>query len=175
MIAAQPALLPAAIEQKDMKMQKILTALGLVSCVVLLACTGHVTDSPAPAADSIKSAQAEAPKKNVDFIQPPDTDYTGDYVDRYKNGVIKFTGFFRFGKRHGQWMAFYINGEKWSECFYDKGIKQGASNVFYPNGIPQFRGWYKNDLKDSTWTFYDTLGRVIEVKHFRNDEELPLR
>lgn len=109
---------------------------------------------------------------NNGFIQAPDSDYTGDYIDKYKNGVVKFSGFFRFGKRHGQWLAFYLNGEKWSECFYDKGLKEGYSAVYYPNGKMQYSGWYKNDLKDSVWSFYDTTGVVMTTKYFKNNEEI---
>lgn len=108
------------------------------------------------------------------IVSPPDTDYTGDYIDKYPNGVIKFNGFFRFGERHGQWMAFYENGIKWSECFYDKGKKHGATMVYYPNGKLQYSGWFKNDLKDSLWFFYDQSGKEIDKHAFRNGEETGL-
>jgi antitoxin component YwqK of YwqJK toxin-antitoxin module len=119
-------------------------------------------------------SQKIASELNKYLIQPPDTDYTGDYVDKYANGVIKFTGFFRFGLRHGQWMAFYDNGIKWSECFYDKGKRQGASMVYFPNGKLQYSGWYKNDLRDSLWFFYDETGKEIDKRAFKNDIETGL-
>ena len=108
------------------------------------------------------------------LISPPDSDYTGDYIDKYPNGVIKFTGFFRFGERHGQWMAFYENGLKWSECFYDKGKKHGSTMVYHPNGKLFYSGWYKNDLKDSLWFYYDTIGKEVDRRAFKNDIETGL-
>lgn len=108
------------------------------------------------------------------LIAPPDSDYTGDYIDKYPSGVIKFTGFFRFGERHGQWLAFYENGLKWSECFYDKGKKHGATMVYHPNGKLFYSGWYKNDLKDSLWFYYDTIGKEVDKRAFRNDIETGL-
>lgn len=108
------------------------------------------------------------------LIVPPDTDYTGDYTDKYPNGVIKFTGFFRFGERHGEWMAFYENGLKWSDCFYDKGKKHGATTVYHPNGKLFYTGWYKNDLKDSLWLFYDTLGKEVDRRAYRDNIETGL-
>lgn len=108
------------------------------------------------------------------IIQPPDSDYTGDYVDKYSNGVIRFSGFFRFGQRHGQWMAFYENGVLWSECFYDKGNRHGASKVYYPSGKLQYSGWFKNDKRDSLWFFYDEAGKEIDKRAYRNDEETGL-
>jgi hypothetical protein len=101
------------------------------------------------------------------LISPPDSDYTGDYMDKYPNGIIKFNGFFRFGKRHGQWMAFYENGIKWSECFYDKGKKHGSTMVYHPNGNLYYSGWYKQDEKDSLWFFYDDKGKELDRRAFR--------
>lgn len=106
------------------------------------------------------------------LIVPPDSDYTGDYIDRYKSGVVKFTGFFRFGERHGQWMAFYENGILWSECYYDKGKKHGLSKVYFPNGQAQYIGWYKNDLQDSVWVYYNEEGKVLEKRAFHKGEEV---
>ncbi len=122
-------------------------------------------------AEKVKQVQEEK-KKNIYLIEPPDTNYTGDYLDKYPNGNVKFQGFFRFGKRHGQWMAYYASGLLWSECFYDKGIRHGANNVYYEDGKPHYKGWYKNDLRDSTWTFYDTIGKVIEHIKFKNDDQI---
>ena len=53
------------------------------------------------------------------LILPPDSDYTGSYVDKYPNGIVKFSGYFRFGERHGQWMSFHPNGLAWSELHFD--------------------------------------------------------
>jgi len=107
-------------------------------------------------------------------ISPPDTDYTGDYLEKYPNGITKFQGFYRFGLRHGHWMSFYDNGEKWSETFYDKGKRQGANNVYYPSGKLQYSGWYKNDLRDSLWFFYDEAGKEIDRRAYRENEETGL-
>ncbi len=107
-------------------------------------------------------------------IAPPDKDYTGDYVDKYPNGVIRFTGFFRFGKRHGQWLAFYENGIKWSECYYDNGKKNGQSTVYFQNGNIQYTGWYKQDLQDSLWFFYDENKKEVDRRAYRKGEETGL-
>ncbi len=127
--------------------------------------------------DSLKNAASTTtltPNKGQFTITPPDKDYTGDYVDKYPSGVIKFTGFFRFGQRHGQWLAFYENGIKWSECFYDKGKRQGASMVYFPDGKLYYSGWFKNDLRDSIWVFYDEKGKEVDRRAFKNDVETGL-
>jgi len=163
-----------------------MTKLRTIQFIVLMSlgilffnCKGGSSANEQQKQDSLKGisnadSQRIVNELNKYLIQPPDTDYTGDYIDKYPNGVIKFTGFFRFGKRHGEWMAFYENGLKWSDCFYDKGMKHGATMVYHPNGKLYYSGWYKNDLRDSLWLFYDTLGKVIDRHAFRNDIETGL-
>ncbi len=108
-------------------------------------------------------------KKNPLLILPPDSVYTGSYVDKYPSGITKFSGFFRFGQRHGQWFSFYPNGEAWSEMHYDKGLKQGPNIAYYENGKIRFSGFYKNDKQDSVWSYYDSLGNLAKKVVFKND------
>ena len=146
------------------------------SGLILFACnnTGSKTSAtPADSTQQTTSAKNEVSTgDNSYIINPPDTSYTGDFVDKYDNGNTKFKGVFRFGKRHGQWMAWYANGILWSECFYDKGLKNGANNVYYENGKPRYKGYFKNDLKDSVWTFFDENGMQVKEIMFKNDEPI---
>jgi hypothetical protein len=136
----------------------------------------HSAETEKMKKDSVAKATAINPASAYAkyLTTPPDPDYTGDYIDKYPNGVIKFTGFFRFGKRHGQWMAFYENGIKWSECFYDQGKRHGASMVYYPNGKLQYSGWFKNDKRDSVWYFFNDKGIEVDRRAFKNDVETGL-
>ena len=45
---------------------------------------------------------------------------------------------------------------------------------FYSNGKPQYKGWFKNDLRDSLWLFFDTLGKQVDKHAFRKDIETGL-
>jgi antitoxin component YwqK of YwqJK toxin-antitoxin module len=147
--------------------------------LVVAACNTGADKEAAHLQDSIKAAQridsiTAEKKKNAYLIEAPDTNYTGDYLDKYDNGNTKFKGFFRFGKRHGQWVAFYANGLLWSECFYNRGLRHGANNVYYENGKPRYKGWYKDDIRDSLWVFYDPFGVEQKRTMFRNGEEIAL-
>ena len=151
----------------------------LISSIIFVSCkSGNsettVSQDSLKAIEKIQTQQTEK-EKNMYLIEPPDTSYSGEYLDKYDNGNVKFKGFFRFGKRHGQWMAFYASGLLWSECFYDKGMKHGANNVYFEGGKPRYKGWYKNDLRDSVWIFFDEYGKEIQKTHFKNDEEVPLK
>jgi len=117
-------------------------------------------------------------RTNPLLIIPPDSTYTGDYVDKYPNGITKFRGNFRFGEKHGQWMSFYPNGIAWSELHFDKGLRHGPNIAYYEDGKMRYSGFYKNDNKDSIWCYYDSLGVMVQKIVFKNDrfvKELPLK
>jgi antitoxin component YwqK of YwqJK toxin-antitoxin module len=117
-------------------------------------------------------------KTNPLLILPPDSTYTGDYVDKYPTGIVKFKGFFRFGKKHGHWMSFYPTGELWSEAHYDKGLREGPNITYFENGKKRYTGFYRNDVRDSTWEYYETSGKLAKKVQFKNDKvvkELPVK
>lgn len=111
-------------------------------------------------------------KRNPLLILPPDSNYSGDYIDKYDNGIVKFRGTFRFGERHGQWFSFYPNGMLWSELHFDKGLRHGPNNTFFENGKPRYTGFYKDDQVDSTWTYYDSTGTKVEELNYKNNKLL---
>lgn len=153
--------------------------LSLLTGFVLFACNNGAEKKQNTVNDSSGVSNEQNIKNQIQnelsqyAINPPDTSYTGEYVDKYPNGNTKFRGYFRFGKRHGQWMAWYANGTLWSECFYDKGLKNGINNVYYENGKIRYKAVYKNDLRDSIWVFYDEYGAELKRVKFKDDVELP--
>jgi antitoxin component YwqK of YwqJK toxin-antitoxin module len=162
----------------------LLAALAVISCKSdgnnehkeLTAEEKKVADSLSKIEQRRKSDSLK--KINPLLIMPPDSNYTGDYIDKYPNGIVKYRGFFRFGKRHGQWMSFFPTGIIWSEMHYDKGLRHGPNIAYYENGKKRYEGFYKNDGRDSTWSYYDSTGVLLERLEFRNDgmvKKLPLK
>ncbi|MCX7729075.1 MAG: hypothetical protein N2203_06360 [Bacteroidia bacterium] len=98
--------------------------------------------------------------KEVDYFIKPlsDSTFTGEAEEKYPNGIVKYKGFYRFGKKHGEWIYFYPNGKIWSEARFNRDKMHGESKVYYPNGNLYYSGFYKYDLKDSVWTYYDSTG-----------------
>ena len=168
-------------------MNKLVIVFSTVVFVSLAACTSHEEKEISPqekrAKDSVSKIEQKIvvdslKKANPLLILPPDSLYTGDYTDKYPNGIVKFKGLFRFGQRHGMWMSFYPNGLAWSEMHYDKGLRHGPNNTYYENGSMRFSGFYKNDVKDSIWCYYDSIGNMAEKILFKEDRmvrKLPLK
>jgi hypothetical protein len=160
-------------------------ALACIICFLCLSCEPEdheLTQAEQRASDSVSKAgqrtRADSLRKtNPLLIVPPDSTYTGDYTDKYPNGITKFKGFFRFGERHGQWLSFYPNGERWSELHYDKGLRHGPNIVYFENGKMRYQGSYKMDMQDSVWDYFDSTGVLVEKVLFKNDrvvKHLPL-
>ena len=158
-------------------MNKI-NALIIIITILFISCKNEVTkeenEKEKLIADSLSKAGQKVKvdsmkRQNPLLIMPPDSTYTGDYVDKYGNGIIKFKGFFRFGQRHGQWMSFYPSGLLWSELHFDKGKRHGYNVTFFGTGKKRYEGFYKDNKQDSVWCYYDTLGILMEKVLYRND------
>jgi hypothetical protein len=152
-------------------------------CVMLLIVScdnegaNEVTETERTKTDSIsklvQKRKVDSLKKiNPLLILPPDSLYTGEYIDKYPTGIILYRGYFRFGQRHGQWVSFYRNGIPWSEQSYDKGKREGANIVYYENSKVRYKGYYKNDKRDSVWMFYDSTGKLLKSIVYKQDQEL---
>jgi antitoxin component YwqK of YwqJK toxin-antitoxin module len=159
-------------------MTKALYSVATIFALCVLAACGNqqkqLSDQEQQALDSLSKLEQKRKvdsmkRKNPLLILPPDSNYTGSYVDKYQTGITKFVGFYRQGKRHGQWMSFFPNGMAWSEMHYDKGLRQGPNLVYYNNGKMRFSGFYKGDRQDSVWTYYDSLGKVNKKLIFKAD------
>jgi hypothetical protein len=141
----------------------------LFSAIALIfaACSGKKDEEKSGEVKTDTVTQdSSADKKYVDPTTPPSTEYTGDFVVKYETGITRFRGFFRFGKKHGLWTAFFPTGEVQSETEYDNGIKNGRITVYYQNGKIMYEGRFKNDQRDGVWKTYDESGKVMEEKKY---------
>ena len=83
---------------------------------------------------------------------------TETHEEYYPDGKLKIKGALKNGKREGQWISWYENGQEWSECTYKNGKKDGAIASWYENGIQRYEGVYKNDIKIGEWKYWNEKG-----------------
>jgi antitoxin component YwqK of YwqJK toxin-antitoxin module len=85
-----------------------------------------------------------------------------DYQEFHPNGQVSIEGDLdpESNERQGLWVAYYENGQKWSEASYSNGKRNGHSITFYPNGKVRYIGEYKEDKKVGEWIFYNDLGKL---------------
>jgi hypothetical protein len=80
-------------------------------------------------------------------------------------------GWFRDGKRQGDWFSWYENGVLWSSGRYENGLRQGKSEVFYDSGNVRIQQEYKNGKPHGTWVFYDEkMNKILEVDYHEGEK-----
>ena len=133
---------------------------------LLISCNSNQKDLTIKSnADSLK-LELSKKENQIGVFTPPDSNYTGDYFEKYSTGIVKVRGYYRFGKKSGKWMYFYPNGILWSEAFFKDDKMDGESNVYHPNGELFYSGYYKMDVADSVWNFFDSTGTLQETKNY---------
>lgn len=90
--------------------------------------------------------------------------YKGDTEMRFQfndNYTVNTRGMVKNGKKEGQWLFFYANGQKMLEANYSDGVENGAYNSYRENGAPYFRGFYINGRRANVWEIYDEQGNLV--------------
>lgn len=127
-----------------------------LSLLIFISCSGNRNDKNAEGIESNSEAIQEQSLTGENIIHKS----TKNYQEFYDNGALKIEGDNDInGKRSGLWVSYYENGIKWSETYYRKGLKDGHSLTFYPNGQVRFIGEYKEDVKTGDWVFNNEDGQ----------------
>ncbi len=139
---------------------------------------------------SYKAGKRDGLTKIYSATETTVTPYSSDVVSGirevfYKNGAIKQRTPFEKGVENGMSFDFAEDGVITGVTEYRKGfivnrqrinrrdrngLKQGEWKFFYPNLIVQLEGTYLNDKKNGYFKSYDTLGNLINVDKYTNDE-----
>ena len=67
--------------------------------------------------------------------------------------------------------GYYLNNNPFFTGSYVNGKKQGEFKMMYPDGSLKCRGYYKDDVRDSIWTYYYRGNSLHMVVHFKNGYE----
>lgn len=65
---------------------------------------------------------------------------------------------------------FYSKGDTAFTCEIEDGELDGQANKYYPNGLIEYTGFYKNSSKDSIWKYYFENGQLAKVFEYKNNE-----
>ncbi len=68
--------------------------------------------------------------------------------------------------------VYFKNGQLKLTVGLKNGLKHGNLKEFYENGKLKIRGRYKEDLKNGEWSYYNQQGQLLEVKEFKDGEEI---
>ena len=133
--------------------------LSLTLIAVLFSCKNESkeeTKKEPEQSQSLKKEEKVLPDSIMQFQQT-----------KYPNGQVKTEGNMQNGLREGKWVSFYEDGMIWSETFFFKGLKDGATTTWYPNGIKRYTGQYKMEQQTGKWIYYDEKGKIAEEKVYK--------
>lgn len=92
---------------------------------------------------------------------------TGLIEELHENGRLKISGVLdNDGLKKGVWTSYFENGQKNSESNFLKGINNGYSMVWYPNGNVRYFGDYKDGKRIGEWVFYEEDGTVAKKESY---------
>ena len=94
----------------------------------------------------------DVPKKITLDNQPDSTMVKGSKID---------------GKKNGEWISYFPNGNIQSICHFNKGVPNGPIIVYNEKGSTLYRGNFKNGDKVGEWIFYDSTGNRI-IKSYKD-------
>lgn len=141
---------------------------------------------------SYRAGKREGLTKAYSSTETTLTPYVADLISGmrevfYKNGKLKQQTPFENGVEQGTAYDFSEDGTIIGIITYKKGFiihrqrinrrdknhyRQGDWIFFYPNLVVRLEGPYMNDKKNGYFKSYDTLGNLISVEKFINDERI---
>lgn len=83
-----------------------------------------------------------------------------DYKTWYPNGNVEIEGFYKMGKKSGNWKYWYSNGQMQSEYNFVRDSLEGAFAKWYDNGQKLIEGTKKMDLDINNWTGWFENGQM---------------
>ena len=90
----------------------------------------------------------------------------GEWSKTYENGKTRYRGTFKDDKPTGKFYYWYATGEPQTVLTYSVNGHVAHCITYGPDGKPSARGKYVDQLKDSTWIFYDYEGRVRSKNNY---------
>lgn len=78
----------------------------------------------------------------------------GYWEKQFPNGKMMYQGYFKDGKPVGKLQRFYESGSLKVLMQFKPGTDYAYSTFFYEDGERAGEGWYYQNQKDSTWTYY---------------------
>ncbi|WP_194778300.1 toxin-antitoxin system YwqK family antitoxin [Pararhodonellum marinum] len=94
--------------------------------------------------------------------------YSGEFEERYENGVLKGTGNFVSGELDGLRVQYYPNGNKRTEKYYKNAYPHGFSKEYFENGNLKQEGEFEDNKEIGLWTIYHETGEKYVVLNFEN-------
>lgn len=90
----------------------------------------------------------------------------GKITNYFANKIVRETGYYQNGNKHGLWQMWDENGKLTAIANYDNGVKHGKWEVWDHKGTLRSSTEYANGKKAGTWKVWDENGNVLQESSF---------
>lgn len=87
----------------------------------------------------------------------------------WDNGNLKSVLQYKDGKLNGKCEWYFENGKLSQSATYNYNQLEGEMIQYHENGIVSMVGYYRNDLKDSVFTYYNPSGKIVTIENYKMD------
>ena len=92
-----------------------------------------------------------------------DVPFTGEVTGKEQGKISK-------GKREGEWLWYFENGQLRRESYYKEGKKDGKWTAWYENGQLWYERYFNNDKRVYNWLMWHNNGKKWSDVYWLNDE-----
>ncbi|AFD07188.1 toxin-antitoxin system YwqK family antitoxin [Solitalea canadensis] len=95
----------------------------------------------------------------------------GKFEREYKGKIIE-SGFFKNGKKDGEWNTYSTKGTLIRKINYTDGVLNGSSELFYQNGAKKLSASFVNGRQNGKWTYFTANSKVFIEGEYENGKPL---
>ncbi len=81
-------------------------------------------------------------------------------------GIARLEAHFEYGKRHGQLIIRYENGQTMAEGYWVNGVSHGPWRLLFENGQTKGEGEFYCGQRIGRWREWDIHGNLIRDEYF---------
>lgn len=96
---------------------------------------------------------------------------TGPVKAWFDNGQRHMAGYYKDGKRHGEFAWWHDNGHRKLIASYDQGQRVGKWIWWHENGIKAAEGIFKDDKAIGQWTAWNDVGEITSQREIGADRQ----
>ena len=89
-------------------------------------------------------------------------------IQKSKNLDLPKNGYNVDGKKNGEWVSYFSNGNIQSICNFRNGVAHGSVIVYNEKGQELYRGNFRNGIKIGEWVFTDPITLKKTVKKYKD-------
>ena len=94
----------------------------------------------------------------------------GEYLTYYENGQLKYKSNYKEGVLEGEWLYYHDNGQLRFKENYKDGKLEGEWLYYHDNGQLRFKRNWKDGKKEGEWLYYHETGQLETTEIYKDGE-----